>query len=286
MRAERTGRNDTTIRRHDEGRCITDDPILIGVCLALLVPFLGNMLGAAFVFPLRNGMSERFQKVLLGFAAGVMIAASVWSLIIPSLEAAEGTGVPAWLPAAAGFLAGMLLLLAIDHFTPHLHVGATEPEGVDAGLKKSTMTIISLAIHNLPEGMAVGVVLAGFIDGDSSLTLSAVAAISIGIAIQNVPEGAIVSMPLLSHGVSKPKAFALGTLCGAVEPLGVLLMLAVTSLMTPLLPYVLAFAAGAMMYVVAEELIPETQQGRHTNLGTIGLGAGFVLMMVLDVALG
>ena len=243
-------------------------------------------MGAGFVFLMRHGMSERFQKVLLGFAAGVMIAASVWSLLIPAIEAVDEAAGIAWVPAALGFLGGMFLLLLIDHFTPHLHVGSDEPEGVDAGLKKSTMTIISLAIHNLPEGMAVGVVLAGFMEGDSALTLSAVVAISVGIAIQNIPEGAIVSMPLVSHGVSRAKAFGLGTACGAVEPLGVLLMVGITSLMAPLLPYVLSFAAGAMMYVVTEELIPETQQGKHTNLGTIGLGVGFVLMMVLDVALG
>lgn len=263
-----------------------DESLVIGLCFALALPFVGNTVGAAFVFFMRGELSERFQKALLGFAAGVMIAASVWSLLIPSLEeSAEGVG-PAWLPATIGFLGGMALLLVIDHFTPHLHVGSAEPEGVRASLKKHTMMLFALAIHNLPEGMAVGAVLAGFLEGDITIGLPAVAALSIGIAIQNIPEGAIVSMPLVSHGVSKGKAFALGTACGAVEPLGAILMVAITGLISPFLPYVLAFAAGAMMYVVTEELIPETQQGSHTNIGTIGVGIGFALMMILDVALG
>ena len=262
------------------------EPVVVGACIALVVPFLGNTLGAALVFLMRRGMSERFTKALLGFAAGVMVAASVWSLIAPALEAAEGGPVPSWLPAAVGFLAGMFLLLAIDHFTPHLHVGADEPEGPASTLKKPTMMLAALAIHNLPEGMAVGVVLAGFLAGDPMISLASVVALSIGIAIQNVPEGAIVSLPLVGNGLSRPRAFAAGTLCGAVEPAGALLMVAITGLATPILPYVLAFAAGAMMYVVVEELIPQTQQGRHTNIGTIGVAAGCVLMMVLDVALG
>ena len=260
--------------------------VAMGVAVALLVPFLGITLGAALVFPLRRGMSKRFAKALAGFAAGVMIAASVWSLVIPALEASEGLAVPAWLPAAAGFLSGMLLLLAVDHFTPHLHVGASEPEGPASPLRKSTMMLFALAIHNLPEGMAVGVVLAGFLAGDPAITLASVAALSVGIAIQNVPEGAIVSLPLVADGMPRRKAFAAGTLCGAVEPVGALIMVAITSLASALLPYVLSFAAGAMMYVVVEELIPQTQQGRHTNIGTVGVALGFVLMMVLDVALG
>ncbi|MEC4176174.1 ZIP family metal transporter [Adlercreutzia sp. R7] len=260
--------------------------VVVGVVVALAVPFLGNTLGAALVFLMRHGMSERFTKALLGFAAGVMIAASVWSLIMPALAAAEDSGLPAWLPATVGFLGGMFLLLAIDHFTPHLHVGSDEPEGPASTLKKPAMMMAALAIHNLPEGMAVGVVLAGFLAGDSTIALAAVVALSIGIAIQNVPEGAIVSLPLVANGLSRPRAFAAGALCGAVEPVGALLMLAITGLVTPLLPYVLAFAAGAMMYVVTEELIPQTQQGRHANIGTIGVAFGFVLMMILDVALG
>ena len=263
-----------------------ENPVVAGVLVALIVPFLGNTLGAALVFLMRHGMSERFTKALLGFAAGVMIAASVWSLITPALEAAEGGPVPAWAPAAVGFLGGMLLLLAIDHFTPHLHVGSDEPEGPVTTLKKPTMMLFALAIHNLPEGMAVGVVLAGFLAGDPTITLASVVALSLGIAIQNVPEGAVVSLPLTANGMSRSKAFLAGTLCGAVEPVGAVLMVAITGLVTPLLPYVLAFAAGAMMYVVTEELIPQTQQGRHTNIGTIGVAFGFVLIMVLDVALG
>ncbi|MCI9129768.1 MAG: ZIP family metal transporter [Eggerthellaceae bacterium] len=260
--------------------------MVIALAVALIVPFAGNTIGAAFVFFMRRGMSEGFQKALLGFAAGVMIAASVWSLLIPSIEASEAGPLPAWIPAAGGFLGGMLLLLLIDHFTPHLHVGSDEPEGVSAPIKKPTMMIFALAIHNLPEGMAVGAVLAGFLSSDPGITLSAVVALSIGIAIQNIPEGAVVSMPLTSNGMSRAKAFGAGTACGAVEPLGALIMLAVTEIASPALPYVLAFAAGAMMYVVTEELIPETQSGKHTNIGTIGVAVGFVLMMVLDVALG
>lgn len=265
---------------------VMDNVMLIALCVALIVPFAGNTLGAAFVFFLKRAMSERFQKALLGFAAGVMVAASVWSLLIPALEASVDGALPAWMPATLGFLGGMLLLLLIDHFTPHVHVNSDEPEGVSAGLKKPTMMLLALGIHNLPEGMACGAVLAGFLTGDAGITLASVVALSVGIAIQNVPEGAIVSLPLVQNGFSRPKAFLAGTLCGAVEPLGALLMLAVTEVATPLLPYILSFAAGAMMYVVTEELIPETQQGKHTNIGTIGLALGFVLMMVLDVALG
>ncbi len=266
-----------------------DTATVTALCIALIVPFAGNTLGAALVFLLKHGMSDRFQKALLGFAAGVMIAASVWSLLIPALEASEGgalpAGLPAWFPATAGFLLGMFTLLLIDHFTPHMHVGAEEPEGIRTGLKKPTMMLFALAIHNLPEGMAVGAVLAGFLAGDADIALSAVIALSAGIAIQNVPEGAVVSLPLASSGFSRLKAFGAGTACGAVEPLGALLMLAITGLATPALPYILSFAAGAMMYVVTEELIPETQEGHHTNIGTIGLAVGFALMMILDVAL-
>ncbi len=262
------------------------EPMMAAFAIALVVPLAGNTLGAGLVFLMRHGISERFSKALAGFAAGVMIAASVWSLLIPSLEASEGGPLPAWVPATIGFLGGMLLLLVIDHFTPHLHVGSDEPEGVPSTLKKPTMMLFALGIHNLPEGMAVGVVLAGFLAGDPNITLASVVALSAGIAIQNFPEGAIVSLPLVASGCSRPKAFAMSVLCGAVEPLGALLMVAITGLATPILPYVLAFAAGAMMYVVTEELIPETQQGRHTNVGTVGVAVGFVLMMILDVALG
>jgi ZIP family zinc transporter len=265
---------------------ITNNPHLIGLLIALVIPFAGNTLGASFAVFMRGQMGERFEKALSGFAGGVMIAASVFSLILPALEAAEKGPVPAWLPVAGGFLGGMLLLLAIDHFTPHLHAGSEEPEGVPSTLEKPTMMLLALAIHNLPEGMAVGVVLAAFLGGDPTISLAAVTALSVGIAIQNIPEGAIVSMPLRSQGVSRLKAFAMGTGCGAVEPVGALIMVAITGLATPFLPYVLAFAAGAMMYVVTEELIPQTQRGAHTNIGTIGVALGFVLMMILDVSLG
>ena len=239
-----------------------ENPVVAGVLVALVVPFLGNTLGAALVLFARHGMSERFTKALLGFAAGVMIAASVWSLIVPALEAAEGGAVPSWLPVGAGFLGGMFLLLAIDHFTPHLHVGSDEPEGPASTLKKPAMMLAALAIHNLPEGMAVGVVLAGFLAGDPTITLASVTALSVGIAIQNVPEGAIVSLPLATNGLSRPRTI-MYSLCSLES-----------------------ICSTRFMYVVTEELIPQTQQGHHTNIGTIGVAFGFVLMMVLDVALG
>ncbi len=262
------------------------DSTALGLILGLGVPFAGTVIGAAFVLVMRKELGERFRKALLGFAAGVMVAASVWSLIIPGIEMASEQGGMAWVPAAVGFLAGMFLLLIIDCILPHLHISALEPEGRPSGLKKPTMLFMAIAIHNLPEGMAVGVVLAGFLEGDAGIGIAALAALAIGIAIQNVPEGAIVSMPLLSSGLTKGKAFAYGVASGAIEPVGALLMLAVTSMIAPFLPYVMAFAAGAMMYVVVEELIPETQAGKHTNIGTVGLALGFTLMMVLDVALG
>lgn len=260
--------------------------INLGILVALCVPFLGTVLGSSFVFLLKHAMSELIQKVLLGFAAGVMIAASVWSLLMPAIEAAEEQGIIGWIPAAIGFMLGMGLLLLVDHFLPHQHLDSTQPEGVPSSMKKPTMLIFAVALHNLPEGMAVGVVLAGFLSGEASIALAGVIALAVGIAIQNVPEGAIISMPLVTSGLSRKKAFVYGVLSGAVEPLGALLMVAFVGIMTPALPYILAFAAGAMMYVVVEELIPETQAGRHTNVGVIALAIGFVLMMILDVALG
>lgn len=260
--------------------------INLGILVALCIPFLGTVLGSSFVFLLKHAMSELIQKVLLGFAAGVMIAASVWSLLMPAIEAAEEQGIIGWIPAAIGFMLGMGLLLLVDHFLPHQHLDSTQPEGVPSSMKKPTMLIFAVALHNLPEGMAVGVVLAGFLSGEASIALAGVIALAVGIAIQNVPEGAIISMPLVTSGLSRKKAFVYGVLSGAVEPLGALLMVAFVGIMTPALPYILAFAAGAMMYVVVEELIPETQAGRHTNVGVIALAIGFVLMMILDVALG
>lgn len=258
----------------------------LGTIVALTVPLAGTTIGSAFVFLLKRQMGELLQKMLLGFAAGVMIAASVWSLIMPSIEMAEGQGAIGWVPAAAGFMGGMLLLLLFDHFLPHLHIDSPVPEGVPTTLKRPTMLIFAVALHNLPEGMAVGVVLAGFLTGQTGMALAAVVALAVGIAIQNVPEGAIISMPLVSCGLSRKRAFLYGFCSGVVEPIGAGLMVALVGVMTPALPYILAFAAGAMMYVVVEELIPETQAGRHTNVGVMAVAVGFVLMMILDVALG
>lgn len=255
----------------------------LGTIIALCVPFLGTALGSSFVFFLKEQMGELLQKALLGFAAGVMIAASVWSLLMPAIEMAEEQGVVGWIPASVGFLAGMGLLLIIDHFLPHQHIDNPVPEGVTTTLKKPTMLIFAVALHNLPEGMAVGVVLAGFLTGETGIALAGVIALAVGIAIQNVPEGAIISMPLVSSGLSRKRAFLYGLLSGAVEPVGAALMILLVGIMTPLLPYILAFAAGAMMYVVVEELIPETQAGRHTNVGAIALAFGFVLMMILGL---
>ena len=258
----------------------------LGIAIALTLPLLGTTLGSSFVFFLRKDMNNLVQKILLGFAAGVMIAASIWSLLMPAIEMAEEQQVAGWLPAAIGFLLGMGFLLAFDHFLPHQHLDSTEPEGIKSSMKRPTMLIFAVALHNLPEGMAVGVVLAGFLTGEASIALAGVIALAVGIAIQNVPEGAIISAPLRSCGLSRKKSFLYGFLSGVVEPLGALLMLAFVGAMTPALPYILAFAAGAMMYVVVEELIPETQNGKHTNVGAIALAFGFVLMMVLDTALG
>lgn len=258
----------------------------LGMLLALTLPFLGTALGSSFVFLLKHAMGDLIQKILLGFAAGVMIAASIWSLLTPAIEAAEEQGVIGWIPASIGFLTGIGLLLLIDHFLPHQHLDNPEPEGVPCTMKKPTMLIFAVALHNLPEGMAVGVVLAGFLTGEAGIALAGVIALAVGIAIQNVPEGAIISMPLVSNGLSRKKAFLYGIMSGAVEPLGAALMIAFVGVMTPALPYILAFTAGAMMYVVVEELIPETQEGRHSNVGVIALALGFILMMILDVALG
>jgi len=248
--------------------------------IALLVPFAGTTLGSACVFLLKDKLSNRTQKCLLGFASGVMVAASVWSLLIPSIEQAEGV-----VPAVVGFLVGMLFLLLLDHITPHVHLD-NKPEGPKSGISRVAKLALAVTLHNIPEGMAVGVVFAGAMSGDASMSLAGATALAFGIAIQNFPEGAIISMPLKEAGHSKSKSFWIGTLSGAVEPVGALLMICLASILQPLLPYFLAFAAGAMMYVVVEELIPETAEGQHSNLGTIGFAAGFALMMVLDVVLG
>ena len=254
--------------------------------IGLLIPLLGTMIGAAFVFLMKDEMPLRLQKTLLGFASGVMVAAAVWSLLIPAMEMEASKGAWAVLPAAVGFLLGMGFLLLLDELTPHLHLGSNSPEGLRSHLSRTTMLALAVTIHNLPEGMAVGVVFAGAEGGVANLSLASALAVSIGIAIQNIPEGAIISMPMRAAGNSKWRSFLIGSLSGAVEPVGGLAVVLLASLMTPALPYLLAFAAGAMFYVVVEELIPEASEGKHSNLSTIGFAIGFVLMMVLDVVMG
>ncbi|MBR0532251.1 MAG: ZIP family metal transporter [Bacteroidales bacterium] len=251
------------------------------VLTALLIPFLGTALGSAFVFFMRKDMPERLQKTLLGFASGVMVAASVWSLIIPALE--MGSGKTSVIPVTVGLLAGFAFLLLIDQVTPHIHpVGG--PEGPKSRLSRTTMLALAVTIHNFPEGMAVGVAVAGALSSDFSM--AGAIALSLGIAIQNIPEGAIISMPLKAAGNSRWKSFLIGTLSGIVEPLGGALVLLLASVATSAMPYLLPFAAGAMLYVVIEELVPEASQGEHSNMSTIGFAIGFALMMVLDVVMG
>ena len=255
--------------------------------VVLLIPLLGTTLGAAMVFFMKKEMNVRLQKMLLGFASGVMIAASVWSLLIPAIDMSEQAGGISWMPPAVGFLFGMGFLLVLDTLIPHLHFTEEKPEGVPSQLKKTTMLVLAVTLHNIPEGMAVGVVFAGMLSGSTGITAAGAFSLAIGIAIQNFPEGAIISMPLKSEGqMSRKKAFLYGTLSGAVEPVGAALTIALASVIDPFLPYLLSFAAGAMLYVVVEELIPEASEGEHSNLGTVGFAVGFVLMMVLDVALG
>lgn len=258
----------------------------MALVIGLLIPLLGTMLGAAFVFLMKDKMSSRLQKALLGFASGVMVAASVWSLLIPAMEMEAESGTWSVVPAAVGFLLGMGFLLLIDELTPHLHISTDKPEGLRSHLSRTAMLALAVTIHNLPEGMAVGVVFAGANSGVESMSLASALAVSIGIAIQNVPEGAIISMPMRAAGNSKWRSFLIGSLSGAVEPVGGLAVVLLASLIIPTLPYLLAFAAGAMFYVVIEELIPEASEGKHSNLSTIGFSVGFVLMMVLDVVMG
>ena len=231
-------------------------------------------------------MKPLVQKMLLGFASGVMVAASVWSLLIPAMDMSEEMGKYAFIPAAAGFLLGILFLLGMDRAVPHLHMGAECSEGPKCSLKKTTMLVLAVTLHNIPEGMAVGVVFAGMLSQNTEITVAGAFALSVGIAIQNFPEGAIISMPLKSEGTGKGKAFLYGMLSGAVEPVAAVITILLAGFITPVLPYLLSFAAGAMLYVVVEELIPEASEGEHSNIGTIGFAAGFVLMMILDVALG
>lgn len=251
----------------------------------ILIPLIGTSLGALAVFFLSGDIKKRLDGALLGFASGVMIAASVWSLIIPSIEMAEANGVTAWFPAAVGFFCGIGFLLLLDKLIPHLHAGADRPEGKKSALGRSAMLILAVTIHNFPEGMAVGVVFAGALDENSAITIAEAFVLAFGIAVQNFPEGAIISMPLHSGGMSKKKAFAYGALSGAVEPIGAMITIFLTSIMSPMLPYILSFAAGAMIYVTVEELIPEAQSGRDGDGGTIGVAIGFILMMILDVAM-
>jgi len=259
---------------------------MTNIIIGLLIPLLGTVLGSAFVFFMKDEMSPRVQKSLLGFASGVMMAASVWSLLIPSMEMEVAKGAWSVLPAAVGFLLGMGFLLLLDEVTPHLHLGTSQPEGPRSKLSRTAMLALAVTIHNLPEGMAVGVVFAGAEQGAANLSIASALAVSLGIAIQNIPEGAIISMPMRAEGNSRWRSFMLGSLSGAVEPLGGLAVILLASMLTPVLPYMLAFAAGAMVYVVVEELIPEASAGKHSNLSTIGFAIGFVLMMVLDVVLG
>lgn len=252
----------------------------------VLIPFFGTVLGSACVFLMKKNMSDRIQRALSGFAAGVMVAASVWSLLIPAIEQAENMGGWSFVPAAVGFWIGILFLLLLDHIIPHLHRGSSQAEGPKSHLRRSTMLVLAVTLHNIPEGMAVGVVYAGYLSGHAGISAMGALALSLGIAIQNFPEGAIISMPLKAEGMKKSKAFLNGSASGIVEPIGALLTIAAASFVIPALPYLLSFAAGAMLYVVVEELIPEMSAGKHSNIGTVFFAVGFSLMMILDVALG
>ena len=252
----------------------------------ILIPFLGTTFGAACVFFMKKSLGDMVQRALSGFAAGVMVAASVWSLLIPAIEQSEMMGTLSFLPAFIGFWVGVLFLLALDHLIPHLHVGSDQAEGPKTKLRRTTMMVLAVTLHNIPEGMAVGVMYAGFLAGNTQITATSALALSLGIAIQNFPEGAIISMPLMIEGERKGKAFLGGVLSGVVEPIGAVLTLIAAQLVIPALPYLLSFAAGAMLYVVVEELIPEMSQGEHSNIGTMFFAVGFSVMMMLDVALG
>lgn len=252
----------------------------------LAIPFAGTVLGAGCVFFMKGSMNRTVQRILTGFAAGVMTAASVWSLLIPAIEQSESMGKLSFIPAAAGFLVGIFFLLLLDKVVPHLHMNSSKAEGIQSGLSKNAMLLLAVTLHNIPEGMAVGAVYAGLIYGNSDITPMAALALSVGIAIQNFPEGAIISMPLRSDGTGRAKAFLGGVLSGIAEPIGAAVTILAAGLVAPALPYFLSFAAGAMIYVVVEELIPEMSEGEHSNIGTIAFSAGFVVMMILDVALG
>lgn len=256
------------------------------IILGIMIPFAGTTLGAACVYFMKKGIRQNVEKGLLGFASGVMVAASVWSLLIPSMNLSADLGRLAFLPAVTGFFCGILFLLFLDGHVPHLHIGCDEPEGPSCTLKKNTMLVLAVTLHNIPEGMAVGVMFAGLLTANSGITLAGAFALSVGIAIQNFPEGAIISLPLAANGEGRTKAFVLGTLSGIVEPIGGALTIVAASFVVPVLPYLLAFAAGAMLYVVVEELIPEMSAGHHSNIGVIAFSVGFTLMMALDTVLG
>ncbi len=256
------------------------------VIQGILLPFLGTTLGAACALFVGKEPHRALQRGLTGFAAGVMVAASIWSLLIPAMEQASGMGVWAFVPAVVGFWMGILFLLLLDRAIPHLHQGSDVPEGPHAALRRTTMLVLAVTLHNIPEGMAVGAVLAGWMEGSASITMAGALTLALGIAIQNFPEGAIISMPLRAEGTGKARAFVYGALSGVVEPLAALFTIWAAHLILPALPYLLSFAAGAMIYVVVEELIPETSLGQHSNLGTLAFAAGFTLMLTLDVALG
>ena len=258
----------------------------MNVFAGILIPFLGTSAGAACVFFMKRALGDLVQRSLAGFAAGVMVAASIWSLLIPAMEQSASLGRAAFWPAFAGFWLGVLFLLVLDNLIPHLHIGSKEAEGPRSTLSRSTMMVLAVTLHNIPEGMAVGVMYAGHLADDAAITAASALALSLGIAIQNFPEGAIISMPLRAEGETSGKAFLGGVLSGIVEPIGAVLTILAAQHIVPALPYLLSFAAGAMLYVVVEELIPEMSQGRHSNLGTIFFAAGFSVMMVLDVALG
>ncbi|MDO4339433.1 MAG: ZIP family metal transporter [Eubacteriales bacterium] len=258
----------------------------MNIFFGLLIPFLGTALGAACVFFMKNELKPLVQKSFLGFASGVMVAASVWSLLIPAMDMSEGMGRLAFVPAAVGFCLGIGFLLLMDHAVPHLHIGSEESEGPKVALKKTTMLVLAVTLHNIPEGLSAGAVFAGAVTGSDTVTMAGAFTLAVGIAIQNFPEGAIISMPLRGAGVSRGRAFLYGALSGIVEPIAGVFTLLLASYVAPVLPYLLAFAAGAMIYVVVEELIPEASEGEHSNIGTIAFAVGFVLMMILDVALG
>lgn len=258
----------------------------MNVLIGILIPFIGTTLGAACVFVLKNELKPLLQKTLLGFASGVMVAASVWSLLIPAIDMSEKMGKLAFLPAAVGFALGIVFLLLMDGLVPHMHLDSVKPEGLPAPLKRTTMLVLAVTLHNIPEGMAVGVVFAGLLSKNSNITLAGALALSVGIAIQNFPEGAIISLPLRSEGITRKKAFTYGMFSGIVEPLAAGITILLAGVLQPILPYLLAFAAGAMIYVVVEELLPEASEGEHSNITTIGFAVGFLIMMILDVALG